>query len=521
MSKKGIFSFVMQFILTMAMAYAVVSVFNYFFVKQDDHTEQARTVRGQHCKAPETSYTERPISREIDFIDSRRSGRETLTTVKADWGSVVLTTDGAALQRFEVNRELDGKASSITTVFPAQPEEREFRCFLVALNRPTPYFYHLEDKQEADDVVRVTYAASFEGGTLKKTFVIHKHVYQIDVALAVTMHSEQAVQVRMLYPAPLMIDLCGQDVITGFVLEEGKVKRFNQKDIHAGDYWRNPTLFGASDRYFVNSLVADKENMVDRAYFWQSQEQQLFCCVESQEIVDAADWTWSFYFGPKDTDDVKPVDARLEELVEYSGWLGPISMLMLKFLKFLYSYFRNYGVAIIILTIIMRLLMLPLTFGGEKQRKKREEMDKKLKYIQQKYKHDPQRMQQERLELVRKYGLGGGAGCLMPFVQLPIFIALNRLLSTSIELYKAPFVPGWITDLSAPDPYYILPMFFAFSMILTSFQMEKSQRTPLLVMGVGGAMFFSSFASGLVLFFSVSAFLGVVLTYMTKKLGWA
>ena len=518
MTKKSFLLFVMQFALTMAITYATVSLVNHFFLKKDGSTSSVKPQRGQSFTAPQETQVSKPINREIDFIDAKRPAREIVTTIATQWGSVMFSSDGATLQRFEVNRELDGKASSITTIFPLASNERESRCFLVALDRPSPYFYQLVNKTETDQIATLTYKASFDHGSIKKKFVVHKDKYQIDVALTVDTH-DNPVQIRMLFPAPLMIDLQTQDTISGFVLEEGKVKRFEQQYIPIDKWWKKPTLFGASDRYFVNALIADDRDMIDRAYFWQTPENKLLCCLESGEIVNTAEWTWSFYFGPKDTDDVRVVDPRLEELVDYSGWFGPISVAMLKFLKYLYGYFHNFGIAIIILTLLMRLAMLPLTFSGEKQRKQRAELDKKLKYLQQKYKDNPQRLQQERVELVRKHGFGG-MGCIMPLLQIPFFIGLNRLLSTSIELYKAPFIPGWISDLSAPDPYYILPMLFACGMILTAFQMDKNQRSTFIIMGVGGAVVFSSFAAGLVLFFVVSMFSGIVMTYITKKLRW-
>jgi len=516
MNKKTVFQFILQCVVTVAIAYGTASLIQrYFFSSKEDGTQLA-VQRGQSFTAPESVQVRKPINREIDFLDTPCSAQEVETTIQAQWGSVTFSTDGASLQRFEVHRELDRKASSITTIFPAAPDERESRCFLVALDHSTPYFYQLDRVTQDEHKAELTYSASFAHGMIIKTFVVHKNKYQIDVALMLQTHADHPTQVRMLYPAPHMRDLATQDVITGFVLEESKVKRFTQSDIPVNKGWRNPTLFGASDRYFVNALTKDEQNMIEKAYFWPTPDKKLLCCLESNEITDKAEWQWSFYLGPKDTDDVRVVDPRLEELVEYSGWFGPISVLMLKFLKFIYGYVHNFGIAIIILTLLMRLAMVPLTFSSKKQEKKRAEMDKQLKLLQQKYKTNPERLQQERMNLVRKHGFGG-LGCLMPFLQIPFFFALNRLLSSSIELYKAPFIPGWITDLSAPDPYYILPALFAVGMILTSFQMPKDQRSTFMIMGVGGAVFFANFAAGLLLFFVVSVFAGLLSTYAIKK----
>jgi len=517
MTKKGFFSFAAQCIFFMLIAYATISLINHWFLKKEGDASAIEIQRGQSFTAPAITQVSHPINREIDFVDSKRPRKEQLTEVKTGWGAVTFSSDGATLHRFEVNRALDGRASSITTVFPLPIDEREARCFLVAFDRPTPYFYQLKEREDTDQTVTVTYKASFDRGNIEKTFTVHKNTYQIDVALRVDTPRDDAVQVRLLFPAPEMIDLHDKDTITGFALEEKKIKRFDHKVVPMDRFWKAPALFGASNRYFVNALVADKQGMIDRAYFCKTPAEQLLCCIESHKMVDTEDIAWSFYFGPKEMDDVGAVDPRLEELVDYSGWFGSISMLMLKLLKYLNDRFHNFGIAIILLTLLMRLIMLPFTLSGEKQRKQRADLDKKLKYLQQKYKDNPERFNNEKYELIRKHGLGG-VGCIVPLLQAPFFLGLNRLLSTSIELYKAPFITGWISDLSAPDPYYILPMLFALGMILTALQMPKDQRSMFFVIGIGGAGLFSSFAAGLVLFFVVSMFAGIISTFIANKL---
>ena len=511
--------FVFQFVLIMLITYSMVSLFSRFFYKKNDTVAQDMGYKGQSFTAPTECRVARPINREIDFIDSKRSAKEVVTTVSTSWGTALFSSDGAVLQRLDISRELDGKASSITTIFPSAPDSKEDRCFLVAFDTATPYFYHLDRVSEDDAATVVIYTAAYGHGTIKKQFTVHKNKYQIDVSIAINAH--KPLRARLLFPAPLMIDIQDKDTVTGFVLEGESIKRFEQSSIPLTMYWNQPTLFGVADRYFVNALVADEKSAIERAYFVSSIERRMLCCLESAEMVGETEYTWSLYVGPKDIDAMRAVNVRLEELVDYSGWFGPISIFMLKMLKFLHNYFHNFGVAIIVLTLLLRLLMLPLSSSGEKQRKQRAELDKKIKYIQQKYKDNPERINQERYELIRKQGFGGGLGCLMPLLQIPFFIGLNRLLSTSIELYKAPFVPGWISDLSSPDPLYILPLLFGIGMLMIAFQSDPSQRTTFLIVAVVSAFLFSSFAAGLVLFFVVSSFAGIFSTYIAKKLNWA
>jgi len=122
----------------------------------------------------------------------------------------------------------------------------------------------------------------------------------------------------------------------------------------------------------------------------------------------------------------------------------------------LYDLVHNYGIAIILVTLLIKLLMAPFTFRSEQGMKERAEFQRKMKYLQEKFKHDKQALASAQAELLRKNGLSGLGSCLPNLLQLPFFIVLGSVISNSIELYKAPFL--WINDLSAPDPYYILPL---------------------------------------------------------------
>jgi YidC/Oxa1 family membrane protein insertase len=227
--------------------------------------------------------------------------------------------------------------------------------------------------------------------------------------------------------------------------------------------------------------------------------------------------TVSFYLGPKDEQAVAPVDARLEETFEHSGMLSPLSKLLLKLLNFIYRYVHNYGYAIIILTVLIRLFMLPFTLKGERSMKQGAQMQERMDYLKKKYKNDPERMRLEQAELIKKHGMPQIVGCLPMLLQFPIFIALNRVLSNSVELYQAPFI-GWLQDLSAPDPYYVLPILIMLSMLANAFTLDPKQRTTMIIAAVALGAFSINFASGLLIYLIASTVAGVLQSYFTKSL---
>ena len=211
------------------------------------------------------------------------------------------------------------------------------------------------------------------------------------------------------------------------------------------------------------------------------------------------------------------VDQRLEQTLDYYGFLAPVARALLAMLKFLYSYFHNYGYAIIVLTALMKLVLLPVTLRSERGMKQRLEFQKKLQYVQQRYKNDPQTLAHERAELMRKHGFKDMAGCLPLLIQIPMFFALSRVLSSSIELYRAPF-GFWIQDLSLRDPYYILPLLIALTMLVQAGFADKQQRVSILVMALIFGAFTTTLSAGLALYIFVSTLLSVVQTVAQKSM---
>jgi YidC/Oxa1 family membrane protein insertase len=274
-------------------------------------------------------------------------------------------------------------------------------------------------------------------------------------------------------------------------------------------------LFGAENKYFVHALVDDANQFVQRAYY-HTAERKLFAIVEGPSIQDITTWQVGFYVGPNEEGFMTAVDPRLEQTLDYSGWLAPIAKAALAVLKWLYSYLHNYGLAIIVLTILMKLVLLPFTWHAERGNKQRQEFQKKLNYLQQKYKHDKELLARERADLIRKHGMPGLSGCLPLLLQIPVFFALNKVLSSALELYQAPFML-WIHDLSARDPYYVLPLLIVLTMLLQAFSVDSQQRFAVMAMALVFGAVATNFAAGLSLYIFVSTLLSVIQTMAQRQ----
>ena len=215
----------------------------------------------------------------------------------------------------------------------------------------------------------------------------------------------------------------------------------------------------------------------------------------------------TFYAGPKDQDNLAAIADGLDLTVDY-GFLWFISQTLFWLLTLIQGFVSNWGVAIIIITLIVKGVMYPLTKVQYESMAKMRNLKPKIDELQARYKDDRQKMGPAMMELYRKEKVNPMGGCLPMLVQMPIFLALYWVFVESVELRQAPFML-WIQDLSTQDPYYVLPVLFGISMFvmqkLTPMTVtDPMQQKIMLWMPVVFSVFFLWFPSGLVLYWLVS-----------------
>ncbi|MFI3273896.1 MULTISPECIES: membrane protein insertase YidC [Vibrio] len=222
---------------------------------------------------------------------------------------------------------------------------------------------------------------------------------------------------------------------------------------------------------------------------------------------DEASFKATLWVGPKLQDQMAETAPNLDLVVDY-GWLWFIAKPLHTLLSFIQGFVSNWGVAIIILTFIVRGAMYPLTKAQYTSMAKMRMLQPKLTAMRERIGDDRQRMSQEMMELYKKEKVNPLGGCLPILLQMPIFISLYWALMESVELRHSPFF-GWITDLSAQDPYYILPLLMGASMFLIQKMSPTTVTDPMqqkimTFMPVMFTFFFLFFPSGLVLYWLVS-----------------
>lgn len=243
-----------------------------------------------------------------------------------------------------------------------------------------------------------------------------------------------------------------------------------------------------------------------------------------------------FYAGPKKASDLAVFShLGFDRLLSY-WWVGFISKTLLFILGGLFGLFNNYGVAVIVLTVIVKLIMFPITKKGQVSMYHLQKLQPRIKALQEQYKNDKRRFGEEQMKLWKEYGVNPLSGCLPMLLQMPVFIGLYWALAQAIELRQSPFML-WITDLSQPDqlcklPFpilgahylHVLPLIMTISWLIQSFTQPKSpdpqtrqQQKMFLFMPLVFGIMFYSVPSGLTLYWFTSTLLGIVEQILIKK----
>jgi len=276
--------------------------------------------------------------------------------------------------------------------------------------------------------------------------------------------------------------------------------------------YKNAILVAGFDRYYT-TLFFSKNPL--KVVISKDNEDNPIAFVESNKDINLIG-----YIGPKYVDRLASIDKNLIDVVQYGvGTFFARNLFLL--LDFLHKLVGNWGVAIILLVIIVRIILFPLTFKGMVSMYKLKELAPKMKEIQLKYKKDPQKLQMHMMKLYKEHNVNPLGGCLPLLIQIPIFYGIYKLLLYSIELKGAHFL--WIKDLSEMDPYFILPILMGVTMYIhqrltpTNFQ-DPTQEKIFKFLPVIFTIMMATFPAGLVLYWTVNNILSILQQWIINKL---
>ncbi|MBN7766778.1 membrane protein insertase YidC [Pectobacterium brasiliense] len=464
------------------------------------------------------------------------SGQGKLITVKTDVLSLTINTRGGDIEQAHLLAYPDTLGSDKpfhlleTTsefVYQAQSGLTGKNGPDNPANGPRPLFTTTQDSFELADGqselrIPMTYTAA-DGVTYTKTFVLKRGDYALNVDYSVNNTSAQPLELTLFGQLKQSIELpkhrdTGSSNFAlhtyrgaAFSSSEDKYKKYSFSDMDENlNITTNGGWVAMLQQYFATAWIPTTAG-ANTFYTSRLGNGQAAIGFKSAPVVVAAgsqqDLKTTLWVGPEIQDKMAAVAPHLDLTVDY-GWLWFISQPLFKLLKFLHSFIGNWGFSIIAITFIVRGIMYPLTKAQYTSMAKMRLLQPKLQAMRERIGDDKQRMSQEMMALYKSEKVNPLGGCFPLLIQMPIFLALYYMLMGSVELRHAPFAL-WIHDLSAQDPYYILPilmgvtMFFIQKMSPTTVT-DPMQQKIMTYMPVIFTVFFLWFPSGLVMYYIVS-----------------
>lgn len=386
-----------------------------------------------------------------------------------------------------------------------------------------------------DSVVLRLQAPEQDGVQVTKVMTFRRGSYLVDIAYEIKNGSAQAISPHAYFQltrdgeAAEQVEAFGVSTFTGpaFFTDVGKFQKVSFADITDGDAkfvkTANDGWVAMVQHYFVSAWLPEGD--VQREFFARALGNNLFSAgmiVPVDTLASGAEGKVEsrLYAGPQEQDKLEAIAPGLDLVVDY-GWLTVIAAPLFWVLSWLHSLTGNWGWAIILVTVALKALFFPLSATSYKSMAKMRVLGPRLQRMKELYGNDKAKLQQEMMSLYRTEKINPLGGCLPILVQIPVFIALYWVLLGSVEMRHAPWL-GWIQDLSAKDPYFILPVIMALSMLI---QMKLNPTPPdpiqakvMMAMPVVFGFMFLWFPSGLVLYWVVNNTLSIAQQWQITRM---
>ncbi|HYV67471.1 MAG TPA: membrane protein insertase YidC [Myxococcales bacterium] len=453
-------------------------------------------------------------------------------TLDSEKMRVVVTSDGAALQSVQLKGEKFQKRKRGTN------EVSQVDLVEAQKGLPLPLATALRDGGGAElvpadasyELVRhddrsAVFRAAAGGVTVVKTFTLDPRLYRLDLAVEVRSDAQLSGQLAVLSTghgeAPSGGFFSGHtNTPARLICNAGnKLERLAVGDKHPVWDGPGPAAFaGIDEQYFIRAVVPPP-GAAASCHLEAKSDGALLATLAVPVSVPAggtAAIPLLVYGGPKDTDELGAVAPVLKDSVDLGFW-SVIANVLLAVMKFFHRVVppHNWGIAIILLTVTVKLLTFPLQHKSMKSMQEMQKLQPQIEELKKKYAGDQQRQNLEQMKLFKEHGVNPMGSCLPMVIQMPVWLALYTTLQVSVELYNSVFIRGWLDDLTAKDPYYILPVAMGITMVLTQVLTPTPMSNPQQkYMGYAMSVFFSllmlNLPSGLTLYIFVNNILSIL-----------
>lgn len=389
------------------------------------------------------------------------------------------------------------------------------------------------DMKEGQDTLNVSFAASQGNVELIKTYVFHRGHYGIDVKHEVRNKGNVAISPSVYMQltrddGKVASDSAFYNTFTGpaAYTEAEKFQKIDFDSIADNDTdlpsQSNEGWIAMLQHYFLTAWVPQQD--INRELYTRQLDKHLYAIGSivavgevapgAEKVVDS-----TLYVGPQDQRRLEYIAPNLDLVVDY-GWLTFLAKPIYWLLAFLQGLVGNWGWAIVLLTVLVKAILYPISAAGYKSMARMRDVAPRMKAIQEKYGNDKQALNQAMMELYRREKINPAGGCFPILLQIPVFLALYWVLLATVELRGASWLL-WVNDLASPDPYLILPLLMVATMIIqmkiSPRPTDPTQAKAMMIMPVVFGVMFFFFASGLVLYWLTNNVLSIWQQWYVNK----
>ncbi len=473
--------------------------------------------------APTTAAANPAVAGSAEPSSAAVVGETTERDIRVNTSQVaaVFTNRGARLKSWALKGYLDQQGKPLELVDQSIEGTQPLPFSLSVADQTTTATLNsaLYTVQQSDDAAapRVAFEYRNDAGlSVRKEFTLDPKTFTVALATSVSLNGAAVVPTVLWGPGMGDSDTGRYSSPEALYSTAGKVNRLDAGDIATqSTYEQEFDYVGVDDHYFAafalkpgkTKVVYEPVQLPNAADPATPRAQMAFSVTPAR-----ADQTLTYFVGPKQFETLAAIDRNLVKAINF-GMFSVIVVPLLRSLNWIYGFVGNYGWAIFILTLLINVVLFPLNHKSVVSMRKMQEIQPEAKAIQERYSKlkstDParQKMNQELMALYRDNGVNPASGCIPILLTLPVFLAFYALLTTAIELRGAPFI-GWIHDLSAPDPYYVMPVLVGLSQILTQWLTpqagaDPAQQKMMMIMPVVLIFVFVSTPSGALIYWFV------------------
>jgi YidC/Oxa1 family membrane protein insertase len=542
-------------LLAVALSIAVVFVYQTYFVKSPDKTTAAPTqqeapgaVQSTKPAAPgAVEKTAAPTA--IQTASAGRmvaaqdvTGTERDVVVETPLYRAVFTTRGAALKSFQLKQyrtaleneedlvdifyRLIGKGKPKPTGQPSLVELVHVSAGMPlpltvslpdsTINVPVDGFYEADgatlNMTQGTEPRKLTFTQTYPGELrIDKLFTFDPGKFSFAMEVRVhnltnaTLNQNGSLAWHQYVDPKAPVDSYGHDGPVSYIgksIDRPEVAKLEADKLQGPDV----SWGGFESKYFIAALIPQNPSLTSFRMSKDSSNLVTVSLKGPQNRIPPGQsgvFNYNLYLGPKDYTLLKDQNINLENAIDFGDWLKWLAIPLLVVLQFLYGYVHNYGIAIIILTILIKVIFWPLGNKSYKSMKEMQKLQPLMMSLREKYKNDKTRLSQESMALYKTHKVNPLGGCLPMIVQIPVFFGLYKALLYAIELRHSPLF-WWIQDLSAKDPYYITPIVMGATMFIqqkmTPTGADPMQAKIMLFMPIIFTFMFLNFPSGLVIY---------------------